>query len=197
MAAKIAEYTEPTDEARVDCPGRNSHTQWLLYPARKTARLLTLKKRRQMKSSQPNLNRTGITANGMTRERFSTIDEYIAAFPEEVQRRLEQIRKTIHTAAPQAREAIKYNMPAFTLGKNLVYFAAFTKHIGFYPIPSAVTAFKNDLADFKQGKGSVQFPFVQPLPLELIRRIVHYRVGQLQQEAAQPVPRKTQVKKKR
>ncbi len=107
----------------------------------------------------------------------ATIDEYIALFPNDVQDILRMMRQTIRKAAPSAVEAISYQMPTFRLnGKNLVHFAAFKNHIGFYPIPSGITAFKKELSVYKQGKGSVQFPLDRPLPYDLVKRIVLYRV---------------------
>jgi uncharacterized protein YdhG (YjbR/CyaY superfamily) len=105
-----------------------------------------------------------------------TIDDYIAGFPGDVQAILQQIRQTIRQAAPDAQEKISYRMPAFTLKGNLVYFGAFKNHIGFYPIPSGVEAFKEDLSAYEQGKGSVQFPLDKPIPYDLISRIVKFRV---------------------
>jgi uncharacterized protein YdhG (YjbR/CyaY superfamily) len=105
-----------------------------------------------------------------------SIDEYISNFPEDVQKKLQEIRAVIKDAAPGAKEKISYQMPAFTLNGNLVYFAAFKNHIGFYPIPSGIEEFKKELSVYKQGKGSVQFPLDKPMPLELIRRIVKFRV---------------------
>ena len=105
-----------------------------------------------------------------------TIDAYIAGFPEDVQAILQQVRRTIHEAAPEATEAISYQMPTFKLHGNLVHFGAFKNHIGFYPVPSGMTAFEEELAAYKQGKGSVQFPLNKPMPLDLIRRIVEFRV---------------------
>jgi uncharacterized protein YdhG (YjbR/CyaY superfamily) len=107
---------------------------------------------------------------------YSTIDEYIATFPKDVKRILSQLRQTIHEAAPEAEETINYQMPTFTLHGNLVHFAAFKNHIGFYPTPTGIEAFQQELAPYKGAKGSVQFPIDQPLPLPLIRRIVKYRV---------------------
>ena len=103
------------------------------------------------------------------------IDEYIAGFPQDVQEILEKIRATVREAAPEAKEKISYGMPAFTLNGNLVYFAAFKNHIGFYPIPSGIEEFKEELSVYKQGKGSVQFPLDEPMPYELITRIVKFR----------------------
>ena len=104
------------------------------------------------------------------------IDEYIAGFPGDVQEILEKIRATIRKAAPDAQETISYQMPTFKFHGNLVHFAAFKKHIGFYPIPSGIEAFKDDLSAYKQGKGSVQFPLEETIPYELISRIVKFRV---------------------
>ena len=111
------------------------------------------------------------------KEQFTTIDEYIRTFPEEVRRELEKMKKTIQEVAPEATEAIRYQMPTFRLnGKNLVHFAAFKNHIGFYPIPSGIEAFKVELSPYKQGKGSVQFPLDKPVPYELVKKIVKFRV---------------------
>jgi uncharacterized protein YdhG (YjbR/CyaY superfamily) len=104
------------------------------------------------------------------------IDEYIAGFPEDVQELLRKIRMTIRKAAPNAGEAIKYRMPTFTLNGNLVHFAAFKNHIGFYPAPSGIEAFKDELSAYEGAKGSVRFPLDKPIPFDLIRRIVKFRV---------------------
>jgi len=114
-----------------------------------------------------------------TRPTAGSIDEYIAGFPPETQARLTRIRELIRATAPEAIETISYAIPTFDLnGKHLVHFAGFAKHVGFYPIPSGVEAFKEELAPYKQGKGSVQLPLDQPLPLDLIRRIVEFRVAE-------------------
>lgn len=105
-----------------------------------------------------------------------TIDEYIAAYPAEVQKKLTDIRVTIRKAAPEAGEKISYRMPAFTLNGMLVYFAAHTNHIGFYPFTSALKEFRNELSAFRTSKGGVQFPYKDPLPLNLIRKMVEFRV---------------------
>ncbi len=105
-----------------------------------------------------------------------TIDEYIAGFPKDVQEILRRIRQTIREAAPDAQEKISYQMPTFTLKGNLVHFAAFKNHIGFYPIPSGIEEFKKELSAYQQGKGSVQFPLDKPIPYDLISRIVKFRV---------------------
>lgn len=107
---------------------------------------------------------------------FRSIDEYIATFPAEIQQILQEIRATIQAAAPEAKEKISYQMPTFTLNGNLVHFAAFKKHIGFYPTPSGTDAFQKELAVYKTAKGSDQFPLDHPMPLELIRKIVEFRV---------------------
>jgi uncharacterized protein YdhG (YjbR/CyaY superfamily) len=107
---------------------------------------------------------------------YASIDAYIADFPQEVQDKLESMRRTIREAAPEAKEIISYQMPTFYLNGNLVHFAAFKHHIGFYPAPSGIEAFQEELAAFKGAKGSVQFPFNDPLPLELVRRITAFRV---------------------
>jgi len=104
------------------------------------------------------------------------IDKYISGFPKEIQTMLEQIRLTIRQAAPEAEETIKYAMPTFVLNGNLVHFAAFKNHIGFYPVPSGIEAFKKELSVYKGAKGSVQFPLNKPMPLDLITKIVKFRV---------------------
>jgi uncharacterized protein YdhG (YjbR/CyaY superfamily) len=110
------------------------------------------------------------------RRQFKTIDEYISTFPEDVRRILNELRQTIKEVAPDAEETINYQIPTFTLNGNLVHFAAFENHIGFYPTPRGMEAFKKELSGYKSAKGSVQFPIDEPLPLPLIRRIVEYRV---------------------
>ena len=105
-----------------------------------------------------------------------TIDEYIAGYPPEIQKILKKIRATIRKAAPEAQETISYQMPTFTLNGNLVHFAAFKKHIGFYPVPTGIEAFKKELSVYQGGKGSVQFLLDEPIPYGLISRIVKFRV---------------------
>ena len=109
---------------------------------------------------------------------INSIDEYIGTFPQEIQILLEQVRVTIKQAAPEAEEAIKYAMPTFVLNGNLVHFAAFKNHIGFYPVPSGIEAFKKELSVYKGAKGSVQFPLDKPMPLKLISEIVKFRVNE-------------------
>ena len=110
------------------------------------------------------------------RSAATTIDEYIAEFPPETQRVLGEMRALIRELAPEATETISYAIPTFDLGgKHLVHFAGYEKHVGLYPAPSGMEAFKEDLKPYKTGKGSVQFPLDQPLPVDLIRRIVEFR----------------------
>ena len=106
------------------------------------------------------------------------IDEYIAGFPIEVQQIMQKIRATIHEAAPGAEETISYQIPTFTLHGNLVHFAAYKRHIGFYPTSSGIEKFKKEIAAYKWAKGSVQFPLDQPIPYELISRITAFRVAE-------------------
>ncbi len=106
------------------------------------------------------------------------IDKYISSFPTETQLLLQQIRACIHKAAPQATEAMKYAMPTFVLNGNLVHFAGYKNHIGFYPAPSGIEAFKPELSVYKTSKGAIQFPLNKPLPLNLITQIVEYRVAE-------------------
>ncbi len=112
-----------------------------------------------------------------------TIDEYIAAFPPDVQEILQKIRTTIREAAPDAQETINYAIPTFTLKGNLVHVAAFKKHIGFYPTPGGIAAFKDELAAYEQAKGSVQFPLDKPIPFDLISKIVTFRVKESLEQA--------------
>ena len=115
-----------------------------------------------------------------SKKQLKTVDEYIAAFPKEVQDVLEKIRSTIRESAPKSEEAISYGIPAFILnGRGLVYFAAWKNHIGFYPTPSGIEAFKKELVLFKQEKGSVQFPLDKPISIGLMKKIVRYRVTEI------------------
>ena len=109
----------------------------------------------------------------------SGIDDYISGSPEAVRGVLERVRATIRKAAPDATEPIKYGIPTFVLGENLVHFAAFKKHIGFYPTPSAIVAFRDQLSGYKSAKGSVQFPLESPMLLKLIEQIVRFRVKEV------------------
>lgn len=105
-----------------------------------------------------------------------SIDEYVAGFPAATRRVLEEVRGIVRSAAPDATEKISYGVPTFHLNGNLVHFAAFERHLGFYPTPSAIEAFRDELAEYRSAKGSVQFPLDRPMPGDLIRRIVEFRV---------------------
>ena len=119
----------------------------------------------------------------------TTIDAYIAGFPEEVRAILEKIRGIVKAAAPEAEEAIKYQIPTFVLNGNLVHFAAFENHIGLYPTPSGIEQFKDALSKYKNAKGSVQFPLDAPIPYPLIKKIVSFRVKENREKATKK-PRK-------
>ena len=116
--------------------------------------------------------------------RFHSIDEYIATFSEDVQAILQDLRATIRAAAPDAEERISYQMPAFALNGVLVYFAALKNHIGFYPTSSGIEAFRQELSAYEGSKGAVRFPIGEPLPKDLITRIVRYRVAENLKSAA-------------
>ncbi len=107
---------------------------------------------------------------------YKTIDEYISTFPPDIQQVLQKMRQAIKEAAPEAKEVISYGMPAFKLNRVLVYFAAHQNHIGFYPTASGIEAFKKELSAYKWSKGAVQFPLDKPVPLDLVARIVKFRV---------------------
>ena len=124
-----------------------------------------------------------------------TIDEYIAGFPKDVQDILQKIRGIIKEAAPEAEETIKYQIPTFVLNGNLVHFAAFQKHIGFYPTPSGIEHFKKALAAYNSAKGSVQFPLDSPIPYDLIKKVVRFRVKENREnKTGQGTAKKTQRK---
>ncbi len=126
---------------------------------------------------------------------FTSIDEYIATFPKATQNILQEVRATIRAAAPDAEEKISYQMPTFFLKGNLVHFAAYANHIGFYPTPSGIEAFKDELSIYEGAKGSVQFPIDKPLPLKLITKIVKFRVAEnLKKAEAKSGKSKTKVK---
>lgn len=119
----------------------------------------------------------------INKRQFKTIDEYIKTFPRDIQSILKKMRQTIRKAAPEAEEAISYQMPTFKLnGKNLVHFAAWKNHIGFYPTPSGTEAFKKELSSYKGAKGSVQFPIKMPVPYELVEKIVIFRMKDLEKK---------------
>jgi uncharacterized protein YdhG (YjbR/CyaY superfamily) len=114
----------------------------------------------------------------------TNIDEYIAAFPGDVQKKLQQMRAALRKAAPDAEEVISYGIPTFKLKGNRVHFAAFKNHIGFYPAPRAIEVFKKELSAYKGGKGTIQFPLDKPLPLSLIGRMVKFRLKGIGEQRA-------------
>ncbi|MBP9041482.1 MAG: DUF1801 domain-containing protein [Anaerolineaceae bacterium] len=114
---------------------------------------------------------------------ITTIDEYIAMFPSNIQEKLIEMRSVIRATAPQAQEKISYRMPTFTLHGNLVHFAAHQNHIGFYPTPGAIEAFSAELSTYEKSKGAVRFPFDQPIPVDLVRRMVLFRVAENEEKA--------------
>jgi uncharacterized protein YdhG (YjbR/CyaY superfamily) len=113
-----------------------------------------------------------------SKKEYKNIDEYIATFPEGVQTVLQKLRQAIRDSAPEAKEAISYQMPAFKLNGTLVWFAAFKNHIGFYPTSSAIAAFKEKLSSYEVSKGTIRFPIDKPIPFELVKEIVKFRVKQ-------------------
>jgi uncharacterized protein YdhG (YjbR/CyaY superfamily) len=113
---------------------------------------------------------------------FISIDEYITTFPKEIQKILEEVRATIKASAPDAEEKISYQIPTYYFNGNLVHFGAFKKHISFFPTSSGIAAFQKELARYKTAKGTVQFPIDKPLPLDLIKRIVKFRVKENSQK---------------
>ena len=119
----------------------------------------------------------------MVPNKTNNIDNYIAGFPKEIQEILQQVRSAISKAAPAAEETINYGIPTFTLKGNLVHFAGYKNHIGFYPAPSGIETFKKELSIYKGAKGSVQFPIDKPMPLALISKIVKFRVKENMEKA--------------
>jgi len=117
----------------------------------------------------------GINQN-MDKKQYKNIDEYIAGFPEKIQTILQNLRRVIHEAAPEAQETISYGMPAFKQNGIVVYFAAFKDHIGFFPTSSGVSAFARELAPYDTAKGTIRFPLDEPIPVNLIKKIVKFRV---------------------
>ena len=113
-----------------------------------------------------------------SKSNIKTIDEYISQFPEDIRNILNKIRMTIKESAPDLKETINYGIPTFKLKGNLVHFAAFKEHIGFYPTPSGINAFKNELSSYDTSKGSIKFPLEKPIPFDLIQKIVKYRVNE-------------------
>ncbi|STO07431.1 Uncharacterized conserved protein [Exiguobacterium aurantiacum] len=119
----------------------------------------------------------------MKQTKMTTVDEYILQFPVEVQAILQTLRKLVKDISPEAEENMSYQMPTYYLKGNLVHFAAYKNHIGFYPTPAGIDAFKDELSDYKSAKGSVQFPIDKPIPFELIKRIVEFRVSEMNGDA--------------
>ncbi len=119
----------------------------------------------------------------MIPNKTNNIDNYIAGFPKETQEILQQVRSAIRKAAPDAEETINYGIPTFTLNGNLVHFAGYKNHIGFYPTPSGIETFKKELSIYNGAKGSVQFPIDKPMPLALISKIVKFRVKENMEKA--------------
>ena len=110
------------------------------------------------------------------KQSVTSIDDYITGFPGDVQEVLKKVRSIIKATAPDAEETISYQIPTFKLNGNLVHFAAFKNHIGFYPTPSGIEAFKRELSPYETAKGSVKFPLNKPIPYDLVRRVVEFRV---------------------
>jgi len=110
------------------------------------------------------------------KKEIKSIDDYIRSFPRPVQKKLTELRKIVRAQAPQAQEKISYQMPAFYFNGNLLYFAAYSKHIGFYPTASGIAAFRREVSKYKNSKGTVQFPLDEPLPVDLIKKILNFRV---------------------
>ncbi|NWG10295.1 DUF1801 domain-containing protein [Candidatus Bathyarchaeota archaeon] len=118
-----------------------------------------------------------------SKSQYKTINEYIVRFPKNVRDVLEKLRRVIRESAPEAEETISYGIPTFDLnGKHLVHFAAYKNHVGFYPTPSPIEAFKKELSSFKTSKGTVQFPFDKPIPFDLVKKIVKFRVKENESE---------------
>jgi uncharacterized protein YdhG (YjbR/CyaY superfamily) len=124
-----------------------------------------------------------------------TIDEYISAFPPDIQEKLNEMRLTIRKAAPDATEKISYSMPAFTLNGMLVYFAAHKNHLGFYPFTSVIKAFSCELTPYRTSKGGIQFPYKEPLPINLIKQIIEFRVKENIHKSALKTSKKRIAKK--
>lgn len=127
----------------------------------------------------------------MAKPGFTSIDEYIANFPEATQKLLQELRTAIRAAAPDAKEKISYQIPTFSLNGNLLSFAAFKKHIGIYPIPEGTAEFQQQMAPYRAAKSSMHLPLDKPLPLELIKQFVQFRVAETRSNAEQKAARKT------
>jgi uncharacterized protein YdhG (YjbR/CyaY superfamily) len=112
-------------------------------------------------------------------KQVNSIDEYISSYPKNIQVLLEKMRQTIKKAAPGAEEAIRYGIPTFRLNGNLVHFGGFKNHIGFYPTPAGISAFEKELASYEKSKGAIKFPLDQPIPFDLVTKIVQLRVKEV------------------
>jgi uncharacterized protein YdhG (YjbR/CyaY superfamily) len=123
----------------------------------------------------------------MERKQFVSLDEYTQSFPEGIQKLLNEVRAAIKSVALEATEKISYQIPTFYINGNLVHFAAFKNHIGFYPTSSGIAAFKDELKEYKSAKGSVQFPLDKPMPIDLIKRIVKFRVKENMQKPTKKI----------
>lgn len=123
-------------------------------------------------------------------EKFKSVDEYITSFPKNVQEILDELRKAIKESAPEAEEVISYGMPAFKLNGVLVYFAAHKNHIGLYPTASGITAFNKELSSYKHTKGTIQFPIDRPIPFDIVKRIVKFKVKENQAKFKNKLKRK-------
>lgn len=129
------------------------------------------------------------------KQQASAIDKYIEKFPKDIQKILEKVRKTVRKSAPKAEETISYGIPTFDLnGKHLVHFAAFKKHIGFYPTPAGIEQFQKELSVYKGAKGSVQFPLDKPVPFDLISRIVKFRAKENLERTLEKAKKKSKKK---
>ena len=124
--------------------------------------------------------------------KFETVDQYISGFIPSTQTKLRQLRSVIRKTAPQAEECISYNMPTYKMNGPLVYFAGYKNHIGFYPLTTVLKVFKDELTSYKQSKGTVQFPLDKPIPLDLVRRMVSFRIKENQEKAAAKIRSKKQ-----
>ncbi len=114
-------------------------------------------------------------------KRFTTIEEYIASFPKKTAQKLQAIRKLVRTLAPEAQEVISYNMPAFKLNGILLYFAGYANHIGVYPYPATLVKFSKELADYKSGKSTIKIPLSEQVPLDLLKKVITYRIEEKRQ----------------
>jgi uncharacterized protein YdhG (YjbR/CyaY superfamily) len=128
----------------------------------------------------------------MEKKGFTSIDEYIASFPEATQKLLQELRAAIRVATPEAQEKISYQIPTFALNGNLLSFAAFKNHIGIYPIPEGTAEFQQQVAPYRAAKSSLHLPLDKPLPLELIKQFVQFRVAETRSNAEQKAAKKTQ-----